>query len=80
MLDKDFWILLADDSYLELQICQFCDAPFILAKVPVRFQGKRWSTRGGRMAHELPSRSNAEISNPQRVYMCKSSSEEKWED
>lgn len=40
MLDKDFWILLADDSYLELQICQFCDAPFILAKVPVRFQGK----------------------------------------
>lgn len=38
MLDKDFWILLADDSYLELQICDFCDAGFILAKVPVKFQ------------------------------------------
>lgn len=38
MLDKDFWILLAEDSYLELQICDFCDARFILAKVPVRFQ------------------------------------------
>lgn len=30
-LDRDFWILLADDFFIEHQLCDFCNTGFILA-------------------------------------------------
>lgn len=37
MLDRDSWILLADDRFQELQSRDFCDVGFILAAASVRF-------------------------------------------
>lgn len=38
MLDRDSWILLADDHFQELQSRDSCNVGFILAAAPLRLQ------------------------------------------